>query len=181
MGGGMGGGMRGGGMRGRGGPGMGQRSSPTKRLRERLEESSTVAFLLDHKKPLALTKLQQDSLKAYRKDVERLQKPLFASLEQVLSEATTRGLRRGDGPPPGAIDDGANGGRPGALDDLLPDSARTLLRRLEDVQQAYGERARAQLDATQRARADSIQSARLEAQRAEAMKRREAVERRRGG
>jgi hypothetical protein len=50
--------------------------------------------------------------------------------------------------------------------------------RLEDIQQSFGDRARALLDATQRQRADSIQSAVLETERA---KMREQMERRRRG
>lgn len=182
MGGGM-GGMRGGGMRGgRGGPpGAGKRRSPADLARERLENANTLAFLLDHRRPLRLTRMQTDSIKRYRKDVEQLQKPLFASLDDVMRGSMPRGPR---GRAPGMNDgmsDGMSDGRgdgpsgEAGTDRLFPDTARTLLRRLEDIQQSYVDRAWAQLDSTQRRRADSIQTVRLQELREKA---RERMERR---
>ena len=189
MGGGMGSGMR-------GGPtGRGSRQSPTDMMKQRLHAANSLVFLLDHKKPLALTKPQQDSIKQYRKDVEQLQKPLFSSLKAVLGDGTAGapwggpggpGMRDGMGGRGGAAgeadprDDGEVGRDGPGIGDarFLPDTARALVTRLEDIQQAYGEKARALLDPSQRQRADSIQSAMLAAQRA---KMREQLERRRRG
>lgn len=176
--GGMQGGMGRGGMRG-GPPGGGNRRSPADMMKERLKQANTLEFLLDHKKPLALTSRQQDSIKSYRKEVERLQKPLFASLSDVMGDAMMRG-QRGAGAAPGQRGErgegDAEGGNP--MDRFLPDTAKVLVTRLEDIQQAFGDRARALLDATQRQRADSIQTVKLEAQRA---KMREQMEQRRRG
>lgn len=192
--GGMGGGMGRGGMRG-GPPGRGSRKSPADMIKQRLHEANSLVFLLDHKKPLALTKPQEDSIKQYRKDVEQLQKPLFSSLKTVLGDGMARAPQGGPGGPGMRGGMGGRGGTargtdprdegeegpdgPGVGDvRFLPDTARALVARLEDIQQAYGDKARALLDPFQRQRADSIQSALLAEQRA---KMQEQLERRRRG
>lgn len=177
--GGMSGGVGRGGMRG--GPrGGGGRTSPTDLVRQRLKQGNTLAFLLDHKKRLALTGLQQDSIKGYRKEVEHLQKPLFSLLDDVLGDGRTRGQRGDRGMPGGVGRDlgGEEEGRGAGMDRFLPDTARALVARLEDIQQSFGDRARGLLDKTQQQRADSIQRSLFDAQRA---KLREQMERRRRG
>ncbi|GAB1341627.1 hypothetical protein [Gemmatimonas sp.] len=173
------GGMGRGDMRGGRGaaPAAGNRRSPADMARERLKAANPLEFLLEHKKPLALSKAQQDSIKHYRKDVEQMQKPLFAALDDAMRSGTSAGGQRGAGGRPvgGMRNGGASSGRMGdgdpeveMADRWLPDTARTLLKRLEDIQQAFGERARAQLHSNQLVRADSIQAVKLEEQRAKA-------------
>jgi hypothetical protein len=189
-GGGMGGGM--GGMRGdRGGMGRGgmggSMKSPAELAKANLERSDPLAFLLEHKKPLALNKLQQDSVKTFRKEMQEKQAPLFKQLEKIFDDAPQAGRRgggMGGGMGGGGMDPegrGARGGRRGAPGDsardsgrgALPDSVRTVLDRLTDIQDAYRDRARAQLDTVQRMRVDSIQNALLEKEREKARKQRE--------
>ncbi len=164
MGGGMGGGSRGGGMGGRGGPGMGGGSmpSPARMARQNLEKADPIRFLLDHKKPLELTKEQASSFKALRKDMHDAQKPLFKDLEHVFGAMSTRagggGGRRGE-PGEGPMTAGAPGG--GA-----PDTVRAVIGRLSDIQDSFRDRAREQLTAEQRTRADSLQQVMLAKARA---------------
>lgn len=176
--GGMGGGGMGGGGMGRGGPPGGGRSggnrTPAAMARERMKQTDPLAFLLDNKKVLALTKAQQDTFKLYKKELEEKQSPVFKDLEKVTASETGtgggrggfggggRGMGRGRGqmPSDSAGMDGPGGAGPGASD-----TVRTLFSRLADIQDAYRDRARAKLDSAQLVRADSIQNAALEKQR----------------
>ena len=109
--GGMGGGMGGGGMGGgrgggRGGPGGrgmggGSMKSPAAMARERLEKADPIEFLLDRKKPLELTKEQQESLKSLRKEMQRTQAPVFTVLDKLFGDTSPRG-----GPPDGGMPGG---------------------------------------------------------------------------
>ncbi|MBY0489488.1 MAG: hypothetical protein K2R93_06570 [Gemmatimonadaceae bacterium] len=160
------GGMRGGGMgrggMGRGGMGGPRMESPAERARKTIEEGNPFTLLLEHKKPLQLSKAQQDTFKSYAKELKERQEPLFKTLDQLFGDA------RG-------------GGRPGSRGGMLPDSAKTLLDRLVDIQDAYRDRAYATLDSTQRLRVDSIQNAIVQQQREKAEKERESFEKRRRG
>lgn len=173
MGGGMGGmggapGGRGGGMGGRGGPGMGGgMKSPAAMARERLEQSDPLAFLLDRKKPLALTKPQQESFKALRKEMQRMQAPLFKDLETLFGEMPRRGGMPGGGMPGGGMPGGGRGATPsgGPPDGAPSDTVRAVVGKLSDIQDSYRDRAREQLTAVQRTRADSLQQIMLEKER----------------
>lgn len=161
MGGGMGGMGRGG--AGRGGPGGGmgggRGASPAALAKERLEQADQLTLMLDHHKPLALSKMQQDSVKRLRKEMREMQEPLFKQFETLATDGiSSRGQGRG-----------------GGLAALLPDTAKRVLARIEDIQDAYRDRARAQLDSTQRVRVDSIQTALQEKEREKALKEREKM------
>ena len=131
--------------RGRGGPGgrggFGQRVSPAATLKDNLEHNDPVAFLLDRKKPLALSGTQRDSLKVFRKEMRRRQEPLFKDMEGLAADREQQGARGGRG----------RGARAGASDTM-----RILIDCLTDIQDAYGERARTQLSESQRAKADTL-------------------------
>jgi len=187
-GGGMGGGMSGGaggrgggGMGGRGGPGMGGGSmkSPAAMARERLENADPIEFLLDRKKTLDLTKPQQESFKSLRKEMQRTQAPLFKDLEKLFGDMPQRG-GRGGGPPGGGMGGGAGGsGRGGGRpEDEQPgggasDTVRAVMSKLSDIQDSFRDRAREQLTAEQRTRADSLQQVMLAEERAKFEKERE--------
>lgn len=164
------GGMRGGGMgrggMGRGGMGGTRMESPAERARKTIEEGNPFALLLEHKKPLQLTKAQQDTFKSYAKELKERQEPLFKDLDKLVGDES-RGSRGGPG----------RGGRAG----MLPDSAKSILDRLVDIQDAYRDRAYTKLDSTQRVRADSIQNAALQKAREKAEKERADMEKRRRG
>jgi hypothetical protein len=155
MGGGMGGG-RGGGRGGPGGRGMGGGSmkSPAAMARERLEKADPIEFLLDRKKPLELTKEQQESLKSLRKEMQRTQAPVFTVLDKLFGDTSPRG-----GPPGGGMPGG------GASERTLPDTVRSVFAKLSDIQDSFRDRAREQLTATQRTRADSLQQVMLAEER----------------
>lgn len=155
--------------RGRGGPGgrggFGQIKSPAATLKDNLEHNDPVAFLLDRKKPLALSGAQRDSLKFFKKEMRRQQEPLFKEMEGLATNRQEQAARGGRGRggrsngrgPDGGGGDGASGrggdrgARAGASDTM-----RVLIDRLTDIQDAYGERARTQLSLSQRAKADTL-------------------------
>lgn len=170
MGGGMGGGRRG----GMGGPGMGgARRSPITMIKDNLENNDPIAFLLDRRKPLALTDVQKDSLKSYQKEMQRLQAPLFKAIEGVFAElAPANGA---GGRVPGARGGGRNGGGSDGTDPPaggrgagmsgMPDTIKVIVTRLSDIQDAYRDRAWTQLSDSQRTTADALLTAKLEAER----------------
>ncbi|QJR34003.1 hypothetical protein [Gemmatimonas groenlandica] len=148
-GGGMGGGAggRGGGMGARGGRGMGGgMKSPAAMARERLEQADPLEFLLDRKKPLELTKPQQESFKTLRKEMQRMQAPLFKDLETLFGDMPRREVPRGGGR-----------GDSGTPSGGAPDTVRAVIGTLSDIQDSYRDRAREQLTPIQRTRADSLQ------------------------
>lgn len=188
MGGGMGGGRRGGG--GMGGQGMGgSRKTPASLVKENLEKSDPIAFLLDRKKPLSLSDVQRDSLKIFRKEMQHMQEPLFKDMDKVFTDLEKNGEngaeggagrrsggmgggmgggRRGGGMGGGAMggdDEGPDGGRGARLAAMLPDTAKTIVARLTDIQDAYRDRARGQLNDGQRHIADSLMTSILDEQR----------------
>ncbi len=192
MGGGMGGGRRGGG--GMGGPSMGgSRKTPATLVKENLEKSDPIAFLLDRKKPLTLSDMQKDSLKIFRKEMQHMQEPLFKDMDKIFADQEKNGEngaeggsgRRGGGMGGGGMgggrrgggmggagaggaggdDEGADGGRGARLAAMLPDTAKTIVARLTDIQDAYRDRARGQLNDGQRHIADSLMTAMLDEQR----------------
>ena len=153
--------------RGRGGPGgrggFGQRVSPAATLKDNLEHNDPVAFLLDRKKPLALSGAQRDSLKVFRKEMRRRQEPLFKDMEGLATDREQQGARGGrgrGGRSDGGGPDGGGGasGRGGdrAARAGASDTMRVLIDRLTEIQDAYGERARTQLSESQRAKADTL-------------------------
>lgn len=186
-GGGMGGGMGGrggmGGGRGPGGPGGGMRRAPVDMARDRMKQTDPLAFLLDHKKELELTKVQQDTFKVYRKELEEKQSPVFNDIRKLTADETAAAAK-GEGPA-GGMGGGMGGRGPGRgqppsdsagrRDDgagpFASDGMRSLFLRLADIQDSFRDRARAKLDDTQRVRADSIQNAALEKQREKLQKR----------
>ena len=195
-GGGMGGGAggRGGGMGGRGGgTGGGSVKSPAAMAKERIEQADPIEFLLDRKKPLELTKPQQESFKDLRKEMQRTQAPLFKDLEKLFGDMPQRG-GRGGGPPGGGMGggmgggaggSGRGGGRPddeqlgGGPGGAAPDTVRAVLGKLSDIQDSFRDRAREQLTAEQRTRADSLQQVMLAEERAKFDKEREKRQQRR--
>ena len=114
---------------------MGQMKSPAETVKENLAHNDPIAFLLDRKKPLSLTDLQKDSLKSLRKEMLHMQEPLFKEMEAHVGPP----LRRGR--------DGSGG---------ASDTVRAMVGRLTDIQDAYRDRARGQLNDTQRVTADSL-------------------------
>ena len=154
MGGGMGGGRRGGMGGGQGMGGGGSRRSPATMVKENLEKNDPIAFLLDRKKPLTLSDPQKDSLKAFRKEMQRMQEPLFKDMEKIFTDEAKQGDARG----------GQGGGQGGGrgMGAMLPDEAKTIVARLTDIQDAYRDRARGQLNDGQRHIADSLMTAVLE-------------------
>lgn len=153
MGGGMGGGRRGGMGNGQGMGGGGSRSSPATMVKETLEKNDPIAFLLDRKKSLTLSDPQKDSLKAFRKEMQRMHEPLFKDLDKIFADETKQG--------------GAGGGQGGGrgMGAMLPDVAKTIVARLTDIQDAYRDRARGQLNDGQRHIADSLMTALLDEER----------------
>jgi len=171
-GGGMGGGIgaRGDGMGGRGGGmGSGSMKSPAAMARERLEKADPIELLLDRKKLLELSKEQQDTFKSLRKEMQRMQEPLFKDLDKLFGDMPQRG-GRGGGAPPG-------GGEPSGG---APDAVRVVIARISDMQDSFRDRAREQLDPLQRTRADSLQQVMLEEERAKFEKEREKRREQRG-
>lgn len=181
----------GGGGRGRGGGATGgpTSKSPADMIRENLDNDNPLKFLMDHRKPLDLTKMQRDSIERLRDELKDMQKPIFKDIESELRKmpAASRG---GDGGGGGSRGGGSRGGgsrggggggiggtetgAPGGGRDMgtLPDTVRALVDRLADIQNAFGDRGRAQLTAPQLATADSLHTAWLEEQRKEAELRR---------
>ena len=162
-------------MGGRGGPGTGGGSmkSPAAMARERIEQADPLEFLLDRKKPLELTKAQQQSFKALRKEMQRLQDPLFKDLEHLFAGMPQRGGRGGGGR---AGEDQPGGTPP---DGGAPDTVRVVVGKLSDIQDSFRDRAREQLTAGQRTRADSLQQVMLAEERAKFEKERGERQRRR--
>jgi hypothetical protein len=162
-------GRSGGGMGGRGGPGVsGSMKSPAAMTRERIAQADPIEFLLDRKKPLELTKEQQESLKSLRKEMQRTQAPVFTELDKLFGDTPPRA-----GPPGGGMPGG------GAPERALPDTVRTVIAKLSDIQDSFLDRAREQLTHTQRTRADSLQQVMLAEERATFEKEREKRQRRR--
>ncbi len=153
MGGGMGGGRRGGMGNGQGMGGGGSRSSPATMVKETLEKNDPIAFFLDRKKSLTLSNPQKDSLKAFRKEMQRMQEPLFKDLDKIFADEKQQGGARG----------GQVGGR--GMGAMLPDTAKTIVARLTDIQDAYRDRARGQLNDGQRHISDSLMTALLDEER----------------
>lgn len=176
----MGGGRRGG--MGGGGMGGGSRRTPATMVKENLEKNDPIAFLLDRKKPLTLSDAQKDSLKAFRKEMQHMQEPLFKDMDKIFADEAQQGgagqgggrrgggmgggMGGGRGMPPGG-DDGEGGGARGGrgMGAMLPDTAKVIVARLTDIQDAYRDRARAQLNDGQRHIADSLMTALLDDER----------------
>lgn len=109
-----------------------------RKIRGDLEDRDPINFLLKRDKQLSLTAAQKDSLKTMHKALEEEQKPIFKELQKVLTEAER--------------DASVSGGRASA-----PPVTRELVGRLNEVQNAYTPKARAQLTADQLKIADSLQ------------------------
>ena len=160
MGGGRGGG-RGGGM---GGGSMGgNMKSPAAALKDNLERTDPLKFLLDHKKPLSLTNAQRDTLKRFQKDMSDMQEPIYKDLEKLVADMPGRGAGAmgrggiGAGRGRGGVDNSdstVGSGRRGGPDDPM----RAIALKLTDIQDSFRDRARAQLDSTQRVKADSLET-----------------------
>ena len=162
-------------MGGRGGPGMGgSMKSPAAMAKERIEQADPIEFLLDRKKPLELTKEQQDTFKSLRKEMRQTQAPLFKELDKLFGDQPQRG-GRGGGPSGGSM----GGSMPGGMGAGAPDTVRAVLGTLSDIQDSFRDRAREQLTAEQRTRADSLQQAMLAEERAKFEKDRGERQRRR--
>ena len=166
-------------MGGRSGPGMGgSMKSPAALAKERIEQADPIEFLLDRKKPLELTKEQQDTFKSLRKEMRQTQAPLFKDLDKLFGEVPQRG-GRGGGPAGGGMGGRMSGGTPGEMGAGAPDTVRAVLGKLSDIQDSFRDRAREQLTAQQRTRADSLQQAMLAEERAKFEKDRGERQRRR--
>jgi hypothetical protein len=113
--------------------------------------------------------------------MQEKQSPLFKTLDKLVGSTSARPSGQPSGPPPdesnGPPARGARGGGGGGA--LLPDTAKVVLDRLADIQDAYRDRALAKLDNIQRQRVDSIQAATTAALREKAEKERAAMEKRR--
>ncbi len=142
--------------------------SPLQTLKDNMERTDPLKFLLDHKKPLSLTNTQRDTIKKYQKDMDDLEKPVYKDLEKLVADMPGRsggGMGRGGmgggggaGRGRGGVDDGdstSGRGRRGGANDPM----RALADKLTDIQDSFRDRARAQLDSTQRVKADSIETA----------------------
>lgn len=136
------------------GSGMGQMKSPVETVKENLERNDPIVFLLDRKKPLTLTDLQKDSLKSLRKEMQHMQEPLFKEMEAQVGPLPARGGMRGSGGTEGGGADGGRRSRGGSSG--ASDTVRALVGRLTDIQDAYRDRARGQLNDLQRVKADSL-------------------------
>jgi hypothetical protein len=147
--------------------GGGSMRSPAAMARERLEQADPLAFLLDRKKPLELTKPQQESFKALRKEMQRMQAPLFKDLETLFGDMPRRGGMPGGGRGAGTTPSS------GPPDGAPSDTVRAVVGKLSDIQDAYRDRAREQLTAMQRTRADSLQQILLAKEREKFEKERE--------
>lgn len=108
-----------------------------------------------------LTKEQQIAFKSLRKEMQRMQAPLFKDLDKLFGDMPQRGGRGGGSPPAGGMGGGA------------PDTVRVVVGRLSDIQDSFRDRAREQLTALQRTRADSLQQVMLAEERAKSEKERE--------
>jgi hypothetical protein len=156
----------------------GSMKSPAALAKERIEQADPIEFLLDRKKPLELTKAQQDTFKSLRKEMRQTQAPLFKDLDKLFGDLPQRG-GRGGGPPGGGMGGRMSGGMPGEMGAGAPDTVRTVLGKLSDIQDSFRDRAREQLTAEQRTRADSLQQVMLAEERAKFEKDRGERQRRR--
>jgi hypothetical protein len=156
----------------------GSMKSPAALAKERIEQADPIEFLLDRKKPLELTKEQQDTFKSLRKEMRQTQAPLFKDLDKLFGEVPQRG-GRGGGPAGGGMGGRMSGGTPGEMGAGAPDTVRAVLGKLSDIQDSFRDRAREQLTAQQRTRADSLQQAMLAEERAKFEKDRGERQRRR--
>lgn len=135
--------------------------SPIDEIRENVESNDPLKFLLDRKKPLTLTQAQRDTIERYRSDMKDAQTPVFKEMEQLVADRPRerdgergggRGGARGGRGPGGEPSDSVGAGRgPGG------GPFRECANKLMDIQDAFRDRARAQLTATQRATADSLE------------------------
>lgn len=112
-----------------------------RRVRGDLDDRDPLDFLLKREKQLALTGAQKDSIKALQKEADNAQKPIYKEFQKILAEAERDAMAAAGG---------------GALRGMPP-LARDLVGRMNEVQDQYGTRARAQLDARQLHLADSLQ------------------------
>jgi len=152
------------------GPGaMGRMPSPADEIRRNLEASDGLRFLLDHRKPLEMTRAQRDTLERYRDDQSAMQKPVYRELEKLVSDRPMGAPGGGRGGPEGgrrgAPDGGGRGPESGGRGPAASDTVRALANRLADIQSAFRDRARQQLTATQRTKADSLELIWLEKER----------------
>ena len=179
--------------------------SPVQSLRENLEHTDPLKFLLDRKKPLALTKPQKDTLERYRNDMKDAQKPVYQDLEKLVAESPRGGGQGGGlggglggGMGGGGMGSGGGGarGRRGGGDGNDADTTagggrgrgamggpmRDLAAKLSDIQDSFRDRARAQLTGPQRVVADSLEKSWLEEERKQIEDKRESqrAQRRRG-
>ena len=189
-------GGRGGGMGGGGSMGGGSAKSPAAMAKERIKKADPIEFLLDRKKPLELTNEQQDVFKSLRKEMQRTQAPLFKDLDKLFGDMP----QRGGSPPGGGMGGGMGGGRGGGMggggrpgEDRpnggtpgsgapgagASDTVRAVLGTLSDIQDSFRDRAREQLTAVQRTRADSLQQVMLAEERAKSEKERDKRQQRR--
>lgn len=174
-------------MGGGGGMGGGSAKSPAAMAKERIKKADPIEFLLDRKKPLELTKEQQDVFKSLRKEMQRTQAPLFKDLDKLFGDMP----QRGGSPPGGGMGGGrgggmGGGGRPGedrptggAPGAGASDTVRAVLGMLSDIQDSFRDRAREQLTALQRTRADSLLQVILAEERAKSEKERDKRQQRR--
>ena len=111
---------------------------PSSILRENLEYTDPIRFMIDLKGPLALSSAQLDSMRHYRKQLDGRQRPVFKQLDAIET-----------------------------LHDSVEPSHRVLMLadQLLDLQDEYRQRARARLTRSQRAQVDSIELAWLTEQR----------------
>lgn len=137
--------------------------SPAETAKKNLEHNDPIKFLLDQKKPLALTNTQRDTLKFLQKEMKHMQEPLFKDMEKLTSDMAGRGGMRGGmgrggrgGPSGGASGGDSEPPEGGRGRGGVPDTVRALVARLSDIQDAYRDRARTKLTDAQRTTADSL-------------------------
>lgn len=128
-------------------------------------EANPVQFLLQRGKPLALTDLQKDSLKAIDKGLEEAEKPVWKEISALFRQEKAL-AGRGGGPVTIQVErmssagsgNVPNGGRPVRT---LPPTARQVQVGLDSTRSVFRQRAWSQLNDSQRHIADSLYTIRI--------------------
>lgn len=106
-------------------------------VKKNADRTDPIAFLLDKKKPLELSKALEDSLKNYRKEMRHMQDVVFKNLDNAAT-------KKEQGQPPS----------PGVIAQLSAEAGA----RIKDIQDAYRDRSRELLNERQRHQIDSLEA-----------------------
>ncbi|MDQ6611652.1 MAG: hypothetical protein M3Y64_04400 [Gemmatimonadota bacterium] len=107
-------------------------------LKRTSDRNDPLDFLLERKKPLGLTRMVEDSLKYYRKEMRHMQDVVFKDLDAAAIKKDPSGQ-----PPSNTV-----------IMSLTKDADA----RVRDIQSAYHDRALVLLDATQKHQVDSLEA-----------------------